>query len=103
MKAGTFNTEIIEENIMLYRISDITFTHTLLERICGTGTITVISTDKSLPEAKIMHVKNAGKVKDLLQQSVEKARQKSGVAMSELVGTAGHHCTQECRDIPEKG
>lgn len=78
-----------EDDILLYRITDVTFIQTLCERIGRLGTLCVMSSDTSMPEAHLIHIKNSRKVKDLLMQKVEEARRKSGVYTSEIVGT-GH-------------
>ncbi|MBQ2184342.1 MAG: PH domain-containing protein [Lachnospiraceae bacterium] len=75
-----------EDDIMLYRISDITFFQTLGERMNKLGTLCVLSSDTSSPETHLIHIKNARKVKELLMQKVEEARKSSGVYTSEIVG-----------------
>lgn len=76
-----------EEEIRLYRVKDVTYTQTLMERIGGTGTLKIISNDASVPEIRLVHIKNARKVKDVLSQSVEVARRENGVRTSELMGS----------------
>lgn len=75
-----------EENIQLYRISDMTLTKTFGERLCKVGTVSIASSDSSCPEAKLMHVKKPDMVRDLLLQAVEHCREKYGVSTSEIVG-----------------
>ena len=75
-----------EDDILLYRISDVTFFQTLGERLAGLGTLCVMSSDTSMPEAHLKHIKKARKVKDLLMQKVEECRRRSGVYTSEIVG-----------------
>ena len=75
-----------EDDVLLYRISDVTFFQTLGERLNGVGTLCVISSDVSQPEAHIVHVKKPRKVKDLLMKLIEDARREKGVFASELVG-----------------
>lgn len=78
-----------EDDILLYRISDVTFMQTLGERMAKLGTLCIVSTDASKPEAHLIHVKQARKVKDLIMKKVEEARKKNGVYTSEIVGTTG--------------
>ena len=75
-----------EEEIRLYRVKDVTYTQTLIERIGGTGTLRIISNDASIPEIHLDHIKNARKVKYVISQSVEVARRENGVRTSELMG-----------------
>jgi len=77
-----------EEEIRLYRVKDVTYTQSLIERIGGTGTLRIISNDASVPEIHLDHIKNARKVKDVISQSVEVARRENGVRTSELMGGA---------------
>ncbi len=75
-----------EEEVRLYRVKDVTYTQSLIERIGGTGTLRIISNDASVPEIHLDHIKNARKVKDVISQSVEVARRENGVRTSELMG-----------------
>lgn len=59
------------EEILLYRVRDITLSRSFGERIFGVGTIIVISSDKSRPELIIESVKDPTAVKELLHQQVE--------------------------------
>ena len=59
------------EEILLYRIRDITLTRSFGERIFGVGTITVVSSDKSRPQLVIECVKDPAQVKELLHRQVE--------------------------------
>jgi len=81
---GFFNRT--EDEIRLYRITDITFRQSFWERLNGVGTLCVLSSDSSQPEIELRHIKRPKKVKEVLSQSVEKARRESGVRTSELVG-----------------
>ena len=76
----------VEDDILLYRITDVTFFQTLGERMSKLGTLCVTSTDASKPEAHLIHIKYPRKVKDLIMQKVEEARKKNGVYTSEVVG-----------------
>lgn len=82
-----------EEEIRLYRITDVTFKQSLGERLIGAGTICVLSSDNSMPEIHLIHIKNAKKVKDVLSQCVENARREAGVRTSELVGMGPTGCS----------
>lgn len=59
------------EEVLLYRVRDITLTCSFGERMFGVGTITVISSDKSRPKLVIESVKDPAAVKELLHQQVE--------------------------------
>lgn len=78
-----------EDEIRLYRIKDVSYSQTLIERMGNVGTIHVISTDASVPEIFLKHVKNARRVKDVLSQAIEVSRRKNGVRTSELMTGGG--------------
>ena len=56
------------EEILLYRIRDITLSRSFGQRIFGGGSITVTSSDKSRPVLVIQNVKDAPAVKELIHQ-----------------------------------
>jgi uncharacterized membrane protein YdbT with pleckstrin-like domain len=84
VETGLLNSR--EEEIKLYRITDVSCSQSLCERIAKTGTITILSNDTSAPTIQLVHVKNAKMVKDALSQAVEQARSNKGIKMSEVIG-----------------
>lgn len=83
---GFFKT--IEEEILLYRIIDITLTKTVFQRMFGLGTIIVYSTDKTNPELIIKNIKNSYEFKETLSDLVEDDRIRRGVHQSEFIGVS---------------
>lgn len=83
IKTGFFNTK--EEEIRLYRIMDVTLNRSFGERIFKLGTIHVISSDKSTPHFDIKHIKDSKRVKELLSELVEDARQRNRVSAREFM------------------
>ena len=75
-----------EDEIRLYRITDVTLRRKLWERMCGLGTIHCCSGDKTSPDFDIAHIKNAREVKEMLSDMVEQAREKRRVGLREFVG-----------------
>ena len=63
-----------EDEIRLYRITDITLKRAFWERIFGLGTIHCCSGDKTSPEFDILHIKDSRCVKDMLSDMVEHKR-----------------------------
>ena len=78
---GFFNLR--EDDVRLYRVTDMTLTRTLWQRITGTGTIHCDSADQTMRNFDIKNVKHSFAVKELLSDLVEEARQKSRVFMGE--------------------
>ena len=77
---------IQDEEILLYRIRDINTKRTLWQRLFGVGTITVSSSDKSMPVLVIKNVKDPLTVKELIHENVEEAKRKHRVRVSEISG-----------------
>lgn len=99
IESGFFNKR--EEEIRLYRIKDVSYTQTFLERIAKVGTLKIISSDASVPDVKLYHIKNAKVVKNILSQAIEVSRRENGVRASELVGGPVHHRHDGCENEHE--
>lgn len=72
------------EEILLYRIRDISLTRSFGQRIFGVGSITVTSSDKSRPILVIQNVKDAPAVKELLHEQVEDMKIRRRVRYGEM-------------------
>lgn len=77
---------IRDEEILLYRIRDINTTRTLWQRLFGVGTITVASSDKSMPVLVIKNVRDPLRVKELIHDHVEECKRQRRVRISEVSG-----------------
>lgn len=77
-----------EEEVLLYRVQDISVRQSFSERIFGVGTICVSSTDVTVPHLDLIHVKNPRKVKEVLSKCVKKSRRRNGIRSTELMGDA---------------
>lgn len=62
------------EEILLYRVRDISLSRSFGQMIFGVGTITVISSDKSSGKLEIQNVKSSKEVKELIHQLVEESK-----------------------------
>ena len=63
-----------QDEVRLYRITDVSLTRTLIQRIFGLSTIHCNSSDKTLGNFSIINVKDGENVKELLSQTVEEER-----------------------------
>lgn len=63
-----------QDEVRLYRITDVSLSRTLIQRIFGLSTIHCNSSDKTLGNFDIVNVKDGESVKELLSQSVEEER-----------------------------
>lgn len=87
IQTGLLNTH--EEEIMLYRVRDVSYSQGFFERLNRTGTVIVTSTDATAPAVRLEHVKNARDVKELLIQLVEECRRKNRVRTAEVMDENG--------------
>ena len=76
---------IKDDEILLYRIRDIDTNRTLWQRIFGVGTITVVSSDKTMPTLVLKNVKDPVFVKELLHKQVEEMKIKRRVRLGEIM------------------
>lgn len=82
IKTGMLSITIDEVN--LYRIYDVQITQSLGQKIFGVGTITLYSKDVTSPVSEIINIKNPFKVRNLLAEKIEEARQLKGVRIGEF-------------------
>lgn len=73
-----------DEELLLYRVRDISVQRGLFQRLFGVGTITVSSSDKSNPTLLLQNVKHPLAVKELLHEQVEEMKAKRRVHYSEI-------------------
>lgn len=84
LEKGLLNVK--EEEVLLYRIRDIKLTMNLFQRMFGVGNICVLSSDQSAPHLDIVNVKDPRRIKELIHQSVEDAKEKRRVRPMEVMG-----------------
>ena len=77
---------IKDDEVLLYRVRDIDTSRNLWQRIFGVGTITVISSDKTMPNMVLKNIKNPVEVKELLHEQVEEIKLKRRVRIGEIMG-----------------
>lgn len=76
---------IKDDEILLYRIRDIDTQRNLWQRIFGVGTVTVVSSDKTMPTLVLKNVKDPVFVKELLHKQVEEMKIKRRVRLGEIM------------------
>ena len=75
---------IKDEEILLYRVRDISSTRSLGQRLFGVGTITIASSDKTMPTLVLKNIKNPLEVKELLHTQVEEIKMRRRVRIGEI-------------------
>lgn len=76
---------IKDEEVLLYRVRDIASKRTLWQRGFGVGTITVVSSDKTMPTLVLKNVKDPVFVKELIHRQVEEMKRKRRVRLEEIM------------------
>ena len=76
---------IKDDEILLYRVRDIDTSRSLWQRIFGVGTVTVMSSDRSMPTLVLKNIKDPVFVKELLHKQVEEMKIKRRVRFGEIM------------------
>ena len=78
---------IKDDEVLLYRVRDIDTERTLWQRLFGVGTVTVMSSDKTMPNMVLKNVKDPVFVKELIHKQVEEMKLKRRVRVGEIMTT----------------
>lgn len=85
LSLGLLNVK--DEEVVLYRIRDISVSRSLWQRIFGVGTVTVSSSDKTTPTMVLKNVRHPMDVKELLHKQVEEVKLRRRVRVGEIMGS----------------
>ena len=91
-----------DEELLLYRVRDISVKRTLWQRLFGVGTIIVSSSDKSTPTLQLVKIKNPMEVKELLHENVEEMKIRRRVRLGEIVGSDHDCCNHDDADLDDE-
>ncbi len=88
LETGCLNLTL--EEILLYRVRDITLKRSFGQRIFGVGTVILQSSDKSNPVLELKNIKKPRQVKELIHRQVEEMKISRNVRLGEILesGTA---------------
>ena len=78
---------IKDDEILLYRVRDIDTSRSLWQRIFGVGTVTVVSSDKTMPTLVLKNIKDPVFVKELIHKQVEEIKIQRRVRFGEVMTT----------------
>ena len=73
------------EEVLLYRIQDISLSISLWQMIFGVGTIKIVSSDKTMPTIVLKNIKRPKQVKELLHKQVEEMKIRRHVRLGEII------------------
>ena len=98
LETGLLNTKC--EEILLYRVRDISLSISLGQRIFGVGTITIQSSDKSLPVLEIKNIKTPRDTKETIHEAVEEMKRSRRMRVGEILDNdAGEDCDCDEEDF----
>lgn len=96
VETGLLTTQC--EEILLYRIRDLSMRITLGQRIFGVGTITIQSSDRSCPVLELKNVKHPRETKEIIHQAVEKMKIQRRMRVGEVMGDEHYHDDEDYDD-----
>ena len=85
LSVGFFS--IRDDEVLLYRVRDIGLKMTLWQRIFGVGTVTILSSDKTMPTLVLKNIKDPVYVKELIHTQVEEMKIRRRVRVGEIMTT----------------
>ena len=77
-----------DDEILLYRVRDIDTSRSLWQRLFGVGTVTVVSSDKTMPNLVLKNIKDPIFVKELIHRQVEEMKIRRRVRFGEIMTNA---------------
>lgn len=86
------------EEILLYRIIDLTVKRSFVQRIFGLGTVHCCTRDKTTPELDLKNIRNPIEVKELISKLIEESRMRKGYTVRELMSNGYEDCDNEYFD-----
>ncbi len=93
LETGLLSTRC--EEILLYRVRDLSMKISLGQRIFGVGTVTVQSSDKSCPDLELRNIKHPRETKEIIHQAVEQMKLQRRMRVGEVMGDDYHHDDME--------
>lgn len=73
-----------DDEVLLYRVRDIDTSRSLWQRLFGVGTVTIMSSDKSMPNMVLKNIKNPVDVKERIHEQVEDMKIRRRVRFGEI-------------------
>jgi uncharacterized membrane protein YdbT with pleckstrin-like domain len=92
LSVGFFS--IKDDEMLLYRVRDISVSRTLGQRLFGVGNVTVLSSDKSQPTLVLKNIKQPMRVKELIHDNVEEMKLRRRMRFGEIM-TSGYDEDEE--------
>ena len=100
LEKGLFNVKCDE--VLLYRVRDLSMRISFGQRILGVGTLCVLSSDKTLPHLDLENIKYPREVKELIHRQVEIAKEKRRLHSMEVMESGEYEMTGNEHDDMEE-
>jgi len=84
LNRGLFTTT--EDDLLLFRVMDVSMRRSLFQKMAGLGTLTVQSSDKTNPRLVVKNIKHIKQFKEALDERVEKERLRMRFRTGEYMG-----------------
>lgn len=92
---------IKDDEVLLYRIRDIASSRSLWQRLFGVGTVTVISSDKTMPTMVLKNIKRPMEIKELIHNQVEEMKLRRRMRVGEVMGMQDFNDAGDDSDLDE--
>ena len=92
---------IKDEEVLLYRVRDISSSRSLGQRLFGVGTVTVVSSDKTMPSLVLKNIKDPMRIKELLHNQVEEMKIRRRMRVGEVMGMTDYNDAGDDSDLDE--
>ena len=92
---------IKDEEVLLYRVRDISSSRSLGQRLFGVGTVTVVSSDKTMPSLVLKNIKDPMRIKELLHNQVEEMKIRRRMRVGEVMGMPDYNDAGDDADLDE--
>lgn len=99
LSVGFLNVK--DDEVLLYRVRDITTQRSLWQRLFGVGTVTVMSSDRTQPVLTLKNIKNPTEVKERIHQAVEEMKVRRRVRVGEIMTTSADSDDEDGDDTPD--
>lgn len=83
LEIGFFNMR--QEEVLLYRVRDLSLSRSLWQRIFGVGTVRLHSSDKTTPVLELKNIRHPGEVKELVHTQVEEMKLARRMRVGEIL------------------
>lgn len=78
----------VENDCYMYKVQDVEHTASLMERLCGLGTITCFTGDTTHPKLILSHIKHSKQIKNYILEASEAARMRRRTLNTLDIGSA---------------